>query len=54
MKYQNPDLPEGINVSQSHPLLDFLRLLGGLVVVVAIVFAALALLADKLAKHIPI
>lgn len=53
MKYRNPDLRDGINVSQFHPLLDFLRLLGGLAVVVAIVFAALALLADKLAKHIP-
>lgn len=53
MKYQNPELPEGINVSRSQPLLDLLRLLGGLLVVAAIVFTALGLLADKLAKYIP-
>ena len=53
MEYHNPQPPEGINVSQTHPLLDFLRLLGGLLVIAAIVFTALALLADKLAKYIP-
>jgi predicted Zn-dependent protease len=53
VQYHNPQPPEGINVSQNHPLLDFLRLLGGLLVISAIVFGALALLADKLAKYIP-
>ena len=53
MEYHNPQPPEGINVSQTHPLLDFLRLLGGLLVIAAIVFVALALLADRLAKYIP-
>lgn len=53
MRYQNPELPEGINVSRSQPLLDLLRLLGGLLVAAAIVFTALGLLADKLAKYIP-
>jgi len=45
VEYRNPQPPEGINVSQTHPLLDFLRLLGGLLVIAAIVFVALALLA---------
>ena len=53
MEYHNPQPPEGINVSQAHPLLDLLRLLGGLLVIAAIVFVGLALLADKLAKYIP-
>ena len=53
MEYHNSQPPEGINVSQTHPLLDLLRLLGGLLVIAAIVFAALALLADKLARYIP-
>ena len=53
MEYHNPQLPEGINVSQTRPLLDFLRLLGGLLVIAAIVFGMLALLADRLAKYIP-
>jgi len=53
VEYHNPQPPEGINVSQTHPLLDFLRLLGGLLVIAAIVFVALALLADKVAKYVP-
>ena len=53
MEYHNRQPPEGINVSQTHPLLDFLRLLGAVLVIAAIVFAVLALLADKLAKYIP-
>ena len=53
MEYHNPQPPEGINVSQTHPLLDFLRLLGGLLVIAAIVFVVLALLADKVAKYVP-
>ncbi len=53
MEYQNPQPPEGINVSQTHPVLDFLRLLGGLLVIATIVFVALAVLADKLARYLP-
>ncbi len=53
MEYKNPQPSEGINVSQTSPLLDFLRLLGAVLVIAATVFAALAVLADKLAKYIP-
>jgi beta-barrel assembly-enhancing protease len=53
VEFHNSQPPEGINVSPGHPLVDFLRLLGALLVIASIVFAALALLADKLAKFIP-
>lgn len=52
-EYSNPRIPDGINVSQTHPLADFARLLGGILVVLVIVVTALALLADRLAKYIP-
>lgn len=48
--YSNPQLPEDINVSRDHPLIDFARLLGGIAVVGAIV---LMLAADRLARFIP-
>ena len=53
MEYENPQPPEGINVNQTRPLLDFFRLLGGLLLIAAVVFVALALLGDKLARYIP-
>jgi len=53
VEYRNPQVPEGINVSATHPLLDFLRLLGGLAVIAAVVIAAAVFLADRLAKYIP-
>lgn len=53
MRYSNPQLPEGVNVSAAHPLLDFLRLLGGLLVVTAILVGIAVLLADRLARYIP-
>mgnify|MGYP006127825505 CR=1 FL=1 len=37
MRYENPKIPEGINVSKSHPLIDF----GGLLVAVAGIFLML-------------
>lgn len=53
VQYGNPPPPEGINVSATHPLLDFLRLLGGLLVVAALAIGAAVLLAEKLAPYIP-
>ena len=53
MEYENPQPPEGINVSQTRPLLDFFRLLGGLLLIAAVVFVALARMGDKLARYIP-
>lgn len=51
--YSNPQIPDGINVSRSHPLADFARLLGGIVVVLVVVVAVLALVAGHVAKYIP-
>lgn len=53
MQYENPKIPEGINVSSEHPLKEFAQLLIGTVVVVTILVAGLALLAEKLVHYIP-
>jgi Zn-dependent protease with chaperone function len=52
-EYSNPQIRDGINVSHTHPLADFARLLGGILVVVALVVGALALLAGHFAKYVP-
>lgn len=52
-RYSNPALPEGINVSRTHPLVDFARLVAGLAVVTVAAVAVLALLADRLARFVP-
>jgi len=52
-RYTNPPLPEGINVSRSHPLADFARLLGGVAVVVVAVVGVLAVAAGHLARFVP-
>jgi predicted Zn-dependent protease len=51
--YSNPQIRDGINVSDTHPLADFARLVGGILVVLAIVVAVLALAAGHLAKYNP-
>jgi beta-barrel assembly-enhancing protease len=51
--YSNPQIRDGINVSDASPLADFARLVGGILVVLAIVVAVLALAAGHLAKYIP-
>jgi predicted Zn-dependent protease len=53
MEYSNPQIPEGINVTREHPLKEFAQLTLGIVAVVVAVVAALALLAQTLARHIP-
>lgn len=53
MDYSNPEIPEGINYSKTHPLKEFalltLGVFGGLLIAVLI----LALLADHFAQYIP-
>ena len=51
--YSNPQLPDGVNVSHTHPLADIARLLGGIVIVVVVAVLGLALAAGWLASHIP-
>ena len=50
--YSNPQLPDDVNVSDTHPLANFARLLGGIVVVIVAVHA-LALAAGWLAGYLP-
>jgi hypothetical protein len=53
MHYENPKIPEGINVSTEHPLKEFAQLLIGALVVVVILATALALLAEHLVRYVP-
>jgi predicted Zn-dependent protease len=53
MKYENREIPEGINVSEEHPLKDFLLLLGGISALIVVVVAGLSLAAGYLVKFIP-
>jgi predicted Zn-dependent protease len=52
-EYSNPPVPHEVNVSRTHPLLDFARLLGGIAIVAAIALGVLMLAADRLAKYLP-
>jgi predicted Zn-dependent protease len=52
-EFSNPQVPHEVNVSRTHPLLDFARLLGGIGIVAAVALAVLMLAADRLAKYLP-
>lgn len=53
MSYENPQLPEGINVSRDPVLLEFLRLLAGLAVLVLAFSAVLYVAGGWLARQLP-
>ena len=53
MDYSNPDLPEGINYSKTHPLKEFAILTAGVFGVLIIAVVVLGLLADHFAQYIP-
>ena len=53
MRYENPKIPEGINVTAEHPLKEFSQLLIGALLVVVILVTALALLAEHLVRYVP-
>lgn len=53
MEYENRPVPEGINVSDQHPLLDFFWMLATVALVVAVLMGALSLSAGWLARQIP-
>ena len=53
MEYSNPDLPEGINTSKSHPLKEFFILTMGLLGLIFVVISTLILLVDNFADKIP-
>lgn len=51
--YENPQLPEGINVSPTHPLKEFALLLGGISALVLAAVFALSLVAGYLVRFVP-
>ena len=53
MKFENPELPEGVNVSHEHPLKEFSQLLLGVLVCVIVFLIVLHYSAQYLVKYIP-
>lgn len=53
MQYTNPQIPEGINTSESHPLKEFFILTGGVIAIVVISFYLLIVTVDFFADKIP-
>ena len=51
--YENPQIPEGINVSPTHPLKDFALLLGGVSVLIIVAVLALSFAAGYLVRFVP-
>lgn len=51
--YENPTIPEGINVTQQHPLKEFFILLVGSVVVISAAVLVLTSLAGYLVQYVP-
>ena len=52
-EYKNPEIPEGINVTQQHPLKEFLILLVGSVVAISSGVLLLTSLAGYLVQYVP-
>lgn len=53
MKFENPDIEEGINVSKEHPLKEFMQLCLGVIALVALAVMILHVTAGYLATKIP-
>jgi len=53
MEYSNPEIPEGINYSKTHPLKEFAILSTGVFGVLFIALIVIGLLADHFAQYIP-
>ena len=53
MDYHNPKIPEGINVSESHPLKEFALLSSAVIAVVLILTLLISLSVDWLVRYIP-
>lgn len=53
MNYQNPKIPEGINVSKEHPLKEFSYLLVGAILIVVVLVIGLSLSVKYLASYVP-
>jgi predicted Zn-dependent protease len=53
MEYSNPQIPEGINTSQQHPLREFLLLSAGVLGLVLLLVLIVAMAGERLATWIP-
>jgi predicted Zn-dependent protease len=53
LEYDNPDIPEGINVSREHHLKEFAVLVGGALALILVVVLILGWLAESIATRIP-
>ncbi|MEE4193271.1 MAG: M48 family metallopeptidase [Halieaceae bacterium] len=53
MEYENRPIPEGINVSETHPLVDFASLLAGVALLFAVIFGTVYGAAGLLLPHVP-
>ncbi len=53
MRYENHQPPEGINVTNEHPLKEFAQLAVGITLVALIAISLLTFFAGALARHIP-
>ena len=53
MSYENPDVPQDVNVARVDPALEFLRLAAGLVACVALLGAVLYFAGERLARVLP-
>lgn len=53
MKFRNPSIPEGINVSKQHPLKEFAWLLGIVATIAVLLVGSASLAAGYLARLIP-
>jgi predicted Zn-dependent protease len=53
MRYENPEIPDGINNSERRPLASFLKLSAAALALLALAGAALVALADRLSPLVP-
>lgn len=53
LQYENPKIPDGINVSEKHPLRDFFSLAFAVVAIAAAAAAVVVFAADRLAPYVP-
>lgn len=53
MSYENPKIPEGINVSKEHPLKEFSYLFVGAILIVMVLVVGLSLSVKYLASYVP-
>lgn len=53
LQYENPEIPEGINTSQEHPLKEFILLTGGVLLVITLFITSLGFVTEYATRFIP-